>query len=182
MSLSGGIALAWGPALAGEAERAALQTVSGLPCRTWIGEDQIETTHGTLGLVSAELPPQATTGFVSGSGRVCWTGARIGASTAPAPDAKFLLLTILDIPASHEEEFNAWYDTEHVVRLCAVDGVIAAARFRSIEGVPRYLTCYYLSDSAVLSSTEWETAARTPWTARIGPRTTGRLRMLFARA
>ena len=53
--------------------------------------------------------------------------------------------------------------------LCGVPGVIAARRFRAIEGSPAYMATYYLADPAVQASAAWKQAADTPWSARIRP-------------
>jgi len=66
-----------------------------------------------------------------------------------------------------DEEFNDWYDTEHLPRLAAVPGVLTAQRFMAECGSPPYLALYGLADPAVAQSSAWREAAATPWTARI---------------
>ncbi|WP_235973724.1 DUF4286 family protein [Parasphingopyxis marina] len=76
-----------------------------------------------------------------------------------------LLCNFTAIPADAEEEFNAWYDSEHVPRLAALPGVRRARRYRSAEQKPAYLALYELDQAQVAQGDAWLTAARTPWTA-----------------
>lgn len=109
-----------------------------------------------------------------------WTGRQIGPGRAPAPRrAGGLLLNMMDIDAAHEEEFNDWYDTEHLPRIAAVDGVIAARRFRSSDDSPRYLATYHLRTLDIVSGEAWKSAASTPWTARMRRHRTGLIRIGF---
>jgi len=69
-------------------------------------------------------------------------------------DKGFLLVTMQPPPA-FEEEFNAWYDTEHLPERLAVPGFETALRFVCISGHPRYLAMYDLAHSQVLDSPEY---------------------------
>lgn len=109
-----------------------------------------------------------------------WTGRQIGGDRATAPaGAGGLLLNLMDIDAAHEDEFSDWYDTEHLPRMAAVDGVILARRFRSDADSPRYLASYHLRDPAVIAGEAWKMAASTPWTARMRRHRTGLVRKSF---
>ena len=57
--------------------------------------------------------------------------------------AIFMVLTDLRDPA-YEEEFNAWYDTEHLPELLGLPGVLDGARYVAIKGGPKYLAMYEL--------------------------------------
>jgi hypothetical protein len=97
-----------------------------------------------------------------------WLGTRILADDPLSPEgASALLCLMMSIDSRHEEEFNAWYDTEHIVRLRTVPGVITARRFRAFSGSPMYLAVYHLASLEVPKLPEWRTAAATPWTARM---------------
>ena len=180
------IAIAWGTTLAEAAPRVSVALAGTTSRSEWTGHDRPSSAPGPtgplMGLILADL---AEGSAVSSSDRAdtrVWQGARIASAGEPAPASRFMLINMMNIPAAYEEEFNAWYDTEHIVRLCEVDGVDSAFRFRAADtSAPRYVTCYHISDSALVSSPAWEKAARTPWTARIGPHTTDRARMLFTR-
>jgi len=69
-------------------------------------------------------------------------------------DKGFLLVTMQPPPA-FEEEFNAWYDTEHLPERLAVPGFETALRFVCVSGHPRYLAMYDLTDPQVLDSPEY---------------------------
>src|SRR3546814_17738178 len=73
----------------------------------------------------------------------------------------------MNIDGAHEEEFNDWYDTEHVPRFRAVDGVLAARRFRASTSQPSYAAFYHLRDLDVVTGAQWREAATTPWSARV---------------
>lgn len=74
-----------------------------------------------------------------------------------------------------EEEFNAWYDTEHVPERLAVPGVETAVRFSSATGAaPKYLAMYDLVAESVLDTDAYKKVAgdkSSPWTKRVTERT-----------
>lgn len=92
-------------------------------------------------------------------------GVRRGPAWGEAEGA-FMVIRI-DVAPEHEPDFNAWYDQEHLAALCAVPGVIAARRFRAVEGGPKYMAVYSLLRSEVQSSAAWKQAIDTPWSARV---------------
>jgi hypothetical protein len=61
-----------------------------------------------------------------------------------------MLLVQMEPPSSMEDEFHAWYDTEHVPEREAVPGFESAARFVCMTGWPRYMACYDLTHLGVL--------------------------------
>ena len=63
-----------------------------------------------------------------------------------------LLMAWTDVDPAHEDEFNRWYDEEHIGRLLAVPGFLSAGRYRALRGGPRYLAMYELEDHNVLRS------------------------------
>ena len=69
-------------------------------------------------------------------------GTQIAPSDAPVPDgARALLLNAMNVAPEAEDDFNAWYDEEHLVALARVPGTLAARRYRSTEaggGTHRY--------------------------------------------
>jgi antibiotic biosynthesis monooxygenase (ABM) superfamily enzyme len=78
-----------------------------------------------------------------------------------------LMVIRIDVAPEDEADFNAWYDEEHLPALCAVPGVIAARRFRALEGEPKYMAVYSLVGPEVQSSAPWKQAIDTPWSARV---------------
>lgn len=91
-----------------------------------------------------------------------------------------LLFIAMNVNPDAEEEFNRWCDTEHLPRLSAVPGVLAARRFRASQGDHRYLAVYHLQSPAVVKSEAWSKAIETPWTHSIRPRTRDRMRIVCA--
>jgi hypothetical protein len=56
---------------------------------------------------------------------------------------KGMLLTSMDIdPADDEDDFNRWYDREHLEERVAIDGFIEARRYVARTGSPKYLCLY----------------------------------------
>jgi hypothetical protein len=81
-----------------------------------------------------------------------------------------LLLTITEPPAAMEEEFNAWYDTEHLAERLSIPGFRSARRWVA-DGAPgegRYLATYELESRRVLDSPEYLRYFnnQTPWSRR----------------
>jgi hypothetical protein len=84
--------------------------------------------------------------------------------------AKGFLLVTMQPPPAFEEEFNAWYDTEHLPERLAVPGFETALRFVCLSGHPRYLAMYDLARLEVLDSPEYLRVAfenSSPWTRRV---------------
>jgi len=76
-----------------------------------------------------------------------------------------LLLTLTEPPPAMEEEFNAWYDGEHLPERLAIPGFRSARRWVSGR---TYLATYELDSVAVLSSAAYLARYRnqTPWSRR----------------
>src|SRR2546425_7105892 len=63
-----------------------------------------------------------------------------------------LLMVWTDVPADKEEEFNRWYNEEHLAERLSVPGFLSAARYEAVKGGPKHLACYELESVAVLES------------------------------
>jgi hypothetical protein len=50
-----------------------------------------------------------------------------------------LLAVYVGIPSEIEDEFNKWYNTQHVPERLAIPGFQSAARYVSLEGTPKRL-------------------------------------------
>jgi hypothetical protein len=87
------------------------------------------------------------------------------AEAAPAGTTALLLVGISP-PPGYEEEFEAWYNLEHIPALAAVPGVLRARRFAPVDGSNKLLAVYELADAEVPSTDAWTKAADTPWTLR----------------
>ena len=81
-----------------------------------------------------------------------------------------LLMVWVDVPADREDEFNHWYNEEHLPELLAVPGVLSAARYEAVSSGPKHLACYELESSAVVDSDAFKDRPATEWAQRVGPR------------
>src|SRR5215468_1722531 len=84
-----------------------------------------------------------------------------------------LLLVLMQPPAGLEEEFQAWYDTEHVPERAALPGFKTALRYVCLSGYPRYLAIYDLDSIGALETPEYQAVSGThfsPWTKRFTSR------------
>ena len=81
-----------------------------------------------------------------------------------------LLLTITEPPPAMEEEFNAWYDTEHLAERLAITGFRSALRWTldGASGAGKYLATYELDSAAVLESPDYLARYnnQSPWSRR----------------
>jgi hypothetical protein len=81
-----------------------------------------------------------------------------------------LLLTVTEPPPAMEEEFNAWYDEEHLAERLSIPGFRSARRWVADlpPGEGKYLATYELDSAAVLSSPAYLERFRnqTPWSKR----------------
>jgi hypothetical protein len=82
-------------------------------------------------------------------------------------DALWLYIVHTDIPDHIVDEYNEWYDKEHLPRLVTVPGVVRARRYTAVAGNPRYLTAYELTDPNAFESPAGLQARKTPWTAKM---------------
>ena len=65
---------------------------------------------------------------------------------------KGMLLTSMDIDAADDEDFNRWYDREHLEERVAIEGFIEARRYVAHTGSPKYLCLYSTETIEVLDS------------------------------
>lgn len=85
--------------------------------------------------------------------------------------SKALLAVMMQPPVHLEEEFNDWYDTEHLADRAASPGFESSHRYDSVTGGPQaYLTLYDLKDIHTLETPEYKLVSGgnfTPWTKRL---------------
>lgn len=94
-------------------------------------------------------------------------------------DQKGFLLVTMEPPAELEEEFNDWYDMEHIPGRGGIPGFESARRFVCVGGWPRYLALYDLAGIGVLDSPFYQQAAWasfSPWTKRMLRKVRGQYR------
>jgi hypothetical protein len=100
---------------------------------------------------------------------------QMGGGTNMAKKGQGIFLVYTDIDPKYEEEFNAWYNTEHVPELLRLPGFLDAARYVAYKGRPKYLAVYELASVDALRSPEFQKwrAAPSPWSRRIAPSVIG---------
>ena len=89
---------------------------------------------------------------------------------------KGFLLVMMQPPPAFEEEFNAWYDSEHIPERLAVPGFLTGLRYMCLDEHPRYLAMYDLESYDVLQSPAYKKVGydqASPWTKRV----TGRVKV-----
>src|SRR4029078_6814210 len=81
-----------------------------------------------------------------------------------------LLLTMTEPPPQMEEEFNAWYDEEHMAERLSIPGFRSARRWVADckPGEGKYLATYELQSLAVLHTDKYlfHFKNQTPWSRR----------------
>jgi len=75
---------------------------------------------------------------------------------------KGMLLTSMDIDATDDEDFNRWYDREHLEERVAIEGFIEARRYVARTGSPKYLCLYSTETIDVLDSPNYRVRLSTP--------------------
>lgn len=100
---------------------------------------------------------------------------------AGALEAEGLMMYAMNVPAAVDDEYNAWFNEEHLPRLSQVPGVLRARRFKMADGTHRYLALYDLAVPEVQASPAWKDAANTPWSAKMRPHIRDPLRLVLRR-
>ena len=75
---------------------------------------------------------------------------------------KGLLMIYADVPSNVEEEFNRWYNEDHIPERLSIPGVLNAARYQAVKGGPKYLACYELSEPQAHYSDVWQGYLKNP--------------------
>ncbi len=93
-----------------------------------------------------------------------------------APEgAEGLLLFAMNVKPEFEDEFNEWYNKEHIPNISAVPGVLCARRFCATSSSHKYVALYHLASPGLASSPEFKKAVDTPWTRKVRPYTSDQL-------
>lgn len=121
-----------------------------------------------LALTARPVPERREPAARSAGAGPDWDLEEILADDRPAPEgAGGLILVSMDVDPAVEDEFNDWYDTEHVPLLRRVEGVLRARRFRALRGAPRYVALYEVDRTERYASEAWRAANETPWMLRM---------------
>lgn len=78
---------------------------------------------------------------------------------------KGILITSMNIDPVHENEFNRWYDREHVAERVAIEGFLEARRYQAVDANPKYFATYTTDKFEDLSSAAYQQALanQTDW-------------------
>jgi hypothetical protein len=80
-----------------------------------------------------------------------------------------LMIVGADIPADMEDDFNRWYNEEHLAELLSVPGVLNAARYEATSSGPKHLAVYELESPDVVMTDAFKNRPRTEWGKRVSP-------------
>ena len=80
-----------------------------------------------------------------------------------------LMIVWVDIPADKEEDFNRWYNEEHLAELLSVPGVLSAARYEATRSGPKHMAVYELESPDVVKTEAFTSRPRTEWGSRVSP-------------
>ena len=69
-----------------------------------------------------------------------------------------IMAVMMQVDPEHEEEFNRWYDEEHLLERMEIPGYISARRFKleEGEGMLNFLCIWELEDASPLQSEEYQ--------------------------
>jgi len=70
-----------------------------------------------------------------------------------------LYLVALKPEPGYEEQFNRWYEEEHIPELLECPGFNSARRYRAVEGDPQYIAIYEIESMDAFKSTEYQRLA-----------------------
>lgn len=156
-----------------------LESVGALQSKAYLALRQQE---ASLPADSFEARAQELPGFARGVYRQVFPDTPYA-----IPAAEYLFLVAHDVPPGREDEFNAWYDTEHVPAMLRVPGFLSARRFRMADPLPaasgkqstspRYLTLYDLADQDAVECEQFLKDRESPWSAWVRSWYTRRLRI-----
>jgi hypothetical protein len=76
-----------------------------------------------------------------------------------------MLVTSMDIDETDEQEFNRWYDREHLAERVAIDGFVEARRYVAHAAKPKYFCLYSTTTFEVLDAAAYRRAlaGQTEW-------------------
>jgi hypothetical protein len=69
-----------------------------------------------------------------------------------------MLITMMDVDAAEELDFNDWYDKEHLAERVGIEGFTEARRYIAVDARPKYLNLYTTRTFDILSSPQYQKA------------------------
>ena len=77
--------------------------------------------------------------------------------------ATALLMVTVEIDPVDDEEFNRWYDEEHIPEKLEEPGFISVRRFKAHDGASKYLVVYELEDADAATRPAYMRKEPTEW-------------------
>jgi len=80
-----------------------------------------------------------------------------------------VLLTFTEVPAEIEEDFNEWYNREHIDERVQMPGFLRARRYKAVDGRPKYFATYETERVEDLGAPEYlaRLADQSAWSKRV---------------
>lgn len=78
-----------------------------------------------------------------------------------------VLIVEVQIDPADDEEFNRWYDEEHVPEKLRSPGFLSARRFRAHDDETKYLVIYELDSPEAATSPEYMSQQVSDWTRSV---------------
>ncbi len=100
-----------------------------------------------------------------------------GASTGESAGWHYVVET--DVRPQAEQDFNAWYQNEHLPGLASVPGTVLALRLLNRSGTPRYHALYLLETRETFGSPPWLAVRATDWSSQVRPNFQNTKRTMF---
>lgn len=133
---------------------------------------------GEVGVVqlAGEAPPWIATRHTYDTSLV---SSRRAAGRPDVQSAKALRVVAMNCAEGSEDEFNAWYEEDHLPKFADVPGVLEARRVYSQHSARHHLALYWLDGLDVVHDPRWKAAADTEWTAAMRAKTFDRDKINF---
>lgn len=82
---------------------------------------------------------------------------------------KGMLMTFTEVPAAHEQDFNEWYNREHLDERVGMPGFRRARRYVAQRADPKYFATYETRTVADLAAPDYLKllADQSPWSKRV---------------
>lgn len=88
-----------------------------------------------------------------------------------AKKGRGLLMVFTDVPPEVEDEYNKWYNEEHIPERLSIPGVLSAARYEALQGGPKHLAAYELDNPETYNTDIWQRLLANPteWSKKMSP-------------
>lgn len=85
------------------------------------------------------------------------------------PEAKADILhgAFFEVAGEHQDEFNDWYNTEHIPAELDIPGYLNARRFQGIDDSQRFLALYDVATLEAVDGPAGRQAYHSPWSDRV---------------